>query len=97
MLLRSNKHLAIGNCRGCHERFAEGVVRQYFKLWPSLDDEHVSVFAGQVDFPVSRDRRSAEPTTMMRNSLAIYFVSRLEVVAIENALVGQDVEVLTIK
>ena len=78
--------------RGRHRDFTHPVGREQLERAARLDDEHVAVFAREIEAIAGGDRRRAEAGRFGADPLLIDPLAGLGVVGAQDAVVGADVE-----
>src|SRR5262245_20213183 len=95
MRLGAEKNRAVRNSRRHQTIFAQRILGQYDELWSGLHHMHLTLFAGEIQLAISRDRR-CRVRSSTRQALRVYLLACLRLVARHDASVRARIEMSAI-
>src|SRR6185312_3037756 len=97
ILLSANVNPPVGDRRRRVNRFANRIRADDLVLRTGFHDERVAVFTSQQDLAVKRDRRRGEGRGDRNAAAFVLDLAGLRVDARQNAAVGRQVKIVTVK
>ncbi len=95
MALRANDQHVHGDRWGCHHDFPHHIFLLQLILGPRFDNVDFTILVNEIDSTIGRDRRCAE-CAAAAEPRAVHFVTSLDVVDIQDAIVSADVHVASV-